>query len=230
MNKAEVMQQLKTLGTEQNRNVYGRHGVKGDQFGVSYAELVRLKKRIGIDQELAEELWATGNHDARVLGAMIADPAQIEANTLDAWVKELDNYVITEAFSKMASGSPSARERMRKWIEAKDEWVGTAGWNVLTHLAMRPGGLPDNVLDGIVEKIEAEIHGSKNRVKYAMNNALIAIGVSSSKLQKKSVEAARRIGRVEVDHGETNCQTPDAAAYIHKTIEHRKKGKTRRRR
>lgn len=33
---------------------------------------------------------------------------------------------------------------------------------------------------------------------------------------------AARIGKVEVDHGETGCKTPDAAVYIRKTLERRK--------
>jgi hypothetical protein len=49
-----------------------------------------------------------------------------------------------------------------------------------------------------------------------MNAALIAIGGSRPKLMKKAVAAAERIGEVEVDHGETSCTTPDAAAYIRK--------------
>jgi 3-methyladenine DNA glycosylase AlkD len=226
--KTEVMNHLESLGTAQNRKIYTRHGVKGDQFGVSYANLGKLKKKIGIDHELALELWETGNHDARVLGAMIANPSQMEQKILDGWVKDLDNYVITEAFSKLAGGSPAARELMEKWLKDKGEWVGTAGWNVLTHLTMRPGGLPDDFLEETVDQIEKEIHTGKNRVKYAMNNALIAIGVSSSKLQKKAIEAAKRIGRVEVDHGETNCQTPDAVAYIQNMLEHRKQRRERR--
>jgi hypothetical protein len=56
-----------------------------------------------------------------------------------------------------------------------------------------------------------------------MNNALINIGVRSSALQKKAIAAAKRIGKVEVDHGETGCKTPDAVAYIKKTVAHRKK-------
>ena len=35
-------------------------------FGVSYAALGKLKRKIKVDHELAEKLWATGNHDARI--------------------------------------------------------------------------------------------------------------------------------------------------------------------
>ena len=33
---------------------------------------------------------------------------------------------------------------------------------------------------------------------------------------RKAIETARRIGKVQVDHGETNCKTPDAVPYIEK--------------
>ncbi len=49
-----------------------------------------------------------------------------------------------------------------------------------------------------------------------MNDALISIGVFKPTLRKQAIEAAQRIGRVEVDHGETTCKTPDAVPYIEK--------------
>ena len=56
-----------------------------------------------------------------------------------------------------------------------------------------------------------------------MNGALISIGMRNPGLEKKAVAAARRIGKVEVDHGETSCKTPDAVAYIRKGVERKKK-------
>ncbi len=57
MNETEVLQELKALGTEQNRKVYRRHGVGENLHGVSFANLGKLKKKIKIDHELAERLW-----------------------------------------------------------------------------------------------------------------------------------------------------------------------------
>ena len=68
----------------------------------------------------------------------------------------------------------------------------------------------------IQSQFEREIHTRKNRVRYSTNNALIAIGARSSRLEKKALAIAKKIGRVEVDHGETGCKTPDAASYIPK--------------
>ncbi len=51
----------------------------------------------------------------------------------------------------------------------------------------------------------------------AMNTTLIAIGIRNGPFEKIALEAAERIGSVEVDHGETGCKTPEAVSYIRRT-------------
>jgi 3-methyladenine DNA glycosylase AlkD len=220
MNKTEVLRQLESYGTAQNRKVYARHGMTGPMFGVSYANLGKLRRQIKVDHALAEQLWATGNHDARVLATMIADPARTTARMLDAWVKEAGCGGCT-ALSNLAAESPVALARVEKWTRSKDEWVGAAGWHTLASLARDHDALSDEVLAGYVDRIEDEIHSAKNRTRYAMNNALISIGIRNPKLEKRAIAAAKRIGKVEVDHGETSCKTPDAVSYIRKAVAHR---------
>ena len=79
MTEKQVMQRLKRDGTAQNRKVYSRHGVQEPMFGVSYANLDKLRKQIKVDHELALKLWASGNHDAKVLATMIADPNRLKS-------------------------------------------------------------------------------------------------------------------------------------------------------
>jgi 3-methyladenine DNA glycosylase AlkD len=159
-------------------------------------------------------LWGTGNHDARVLATMIADPARLDDRTVEAWGKDLDNNVLTDAFTGLVARSPFAERKMRKWTRSRQEWLGSAGWSLVAHLGRDGKRLDEDRCLGFLESIETEIHGSKNHVRYAMNNALIAIGMMNPRLEKLAVAAAGRIGPVEVDHGETGCKTPDAAAYI----------------
>ncbi len=58
-----------------------------------------------------------------------------------------------------------------------------------------------------------------------MNNALIAIGVFRPEIEKITIDSAERIGKVVVDHGETNCITPNAIDYIVKANKRRKNNK-----
>ena len=217
------MKELRAAGTAQNRKVYARHGVKEPMFGVSYAALGKLKKKIKTDQPLAEKLWATGNHDARALATMIAEPDKMSARTLDAWAKDAGNRGLAAAVSNVAAEAPSGKTRMEKWVISKAEMVACAGWHTLASIAREENGLPDSYFAKYLKTIESKIHKSDNWVKYAMNNALINIGVRNPALEKKAIAAAKRIGKVEVDHGVTGCKTPDAAAYIKKTVAYNKK-------
>ena len=183
---------------------------------VLFAPLGKLAKKLKSDNALAGELWASGNHDARILATMIADPAATTGAQLDKWIRDVDNYVLADAFAGLASRTPVARKKMEKWTRSTHEWVGRIGWGMLTRLAMADSTLTDGDYERYLEEIERRIHGSKNRVRDAMNMAVIAIGLRGGQFEKKAVAAAKRIGKVEVDHGETGCKTPDAVEYIGK--------------
>lgn len=222
MTAAQVIDELQALGKEQTRKIYRRHGVRGDLYGVSYGDLGKLRKKVKTDHGLARQLWATGNHDARILAMMIADPARADSATLDGWAGDLGNYVEADALSGYVAKTPFAREKGEAWIESPDESVATAGWNLLGQLAMHDRALPGEYFAPYLERIERDIHQAQNRVRYAMNNVLIAIGLHSAALEERAIAAAGRIGEVVVDHGQTGCKTPDAATYIEKAAARKK--------
>ena len=218
MTVQEVMQQLEALGREQTRKTYRRHGAGEVLFGVSYADMGKLKKKIKTDHALARGLWATGNHDAQILATMIADPKHMDAKELDSWAGDLTNYTLTAAFAGVVAQSDLAAKKMQQWTRSPEEWLGYAGWTVLAHMA-QDGSLKDAELEPYLDVIQKEIHSAKNRVRHGMNGALIAIGGRGGKLEQVALEVARKIGKVVVDHGDTDCKTPDAASYIRKLRE-----------
>ena len=221
MQLEEVLGQLERAGTAQNRKVYARHGVGPNMYGVSYSALRALAKRIRTDQGLAQELWGTGNHDARVLATLIADPGAAPPAQIDRWAGDLDNYVIADAFSEFVSRTPHVRAKAEKWMPDRSEWTGRAGWRLATYLAMQDAGLDDGYFEELLATIESDIRRSPNWVRDAMNGALIAIGCRNAKLTRRAIAVAKRIGPVEVDHGETGCKTPDAVDYIQRTLDRR---------
>jgi 3-methyladenine DNA glycosylase AlkD len=223
MTDKDVLGALERLGTEQNRKVYKRHGAGDNLYGVSFANLYQVAKKIKVDHDLALKLWATGNFEAQILATMIADPAKANDRLLESWVKDLSNYVVTDQFAGYVSKTSLARNKMEKWVRSNKEWVGRVGWDLLGRLAMNDDVLPDGYFEKYLAAIERDIHTSKNYVRHAMNAALISIGIRNGKLEKKALAAAKRIGKVEVDHGETNCKTPDAAAYIYKAAARKRK-------
>jgi 3-methyladenine DNA glycosylase AlkD len=216
MTSDDVMAQLEQAGSAQTRKTYARHGVNGAMFGVSYAILGKLTKAIKVDQALSEKLWATGNHDARILATMIADPSMIGRKQLDAWAAAADNYGLADAIARMVAKTPHARVTAEAWTQSAGEHVGQCGWTVFALLAAAGESFSDADCLALLARIEKTIRTAKNRVRHAMNGSLIAIGGRSTKLRAAAVAAAKRIGPVEVDHGDTSCETPDAVGYIAK--------------
>jgi len=93
---------------------------------------------------------------------------------------------------------------------------------MLSNVAAVPGEMSLDDCRELLATIEATIHESKNRVKYSMNTAMIAMGSYVPGLEDEAVEVAERIGQVEVDHGLTSCKTPLAAPYIRKAAAHQR--------
>lgn len=223
MTKDEVLAQLEAMGTAQNCKVYKRHGVKEPMFGVSIANLNQLKKKIKVNHELAQALWQTGNHDARMLATMIANPKLVDETLVNQWAEDLDSYPLTDSFCGLLNQTGLVRQKAEEWINADDEWQGRCGWHSVSHLAMNDKSLADDYFEPYLTLIEGEIHQRKNRIREAMNNTLIAVGIRNPALQERAMAIARQIGPVAVDHGDTSCKTPDAGAYILKTVQRREK-------
>lgn len=219
---SDIMEELKHQGTSQNVKVYRRHGATGDLFGVSFANLKALKKKIKTDQSLAESLWETGNIDARMLATMIADPKTITPETAEKWVKDINYYVLADSFAVLIARTDMTRDKVLTWVKSADEYVRRVGYSTLASALKEGTKLSDEDCLDMLQRIEKEIHSSPNRARQAMNNAVIAIGVFRPELSEQAVSAATRIGKVEVDHGDTSCKTPDAVSYIYKSLKRRR--------
>lgn len=217
MNLNEAMQTLKNLGTAQNLKVYKRHGAGDNLYGVSFANLNKLKRQIKVDHQLATGLWKTGNTDAMSLATMIANPAAITAASADAWLKDISYGLVADLFGGVVAKSKHGLAKFKKWSKSKKEMTRQCGYGVLASMLRDDASqVSDELCLETLSRIETEIHDSPNRARQAMNGALISIGIYKPKLQAKAIAACRRIGKVIVDHGETGCKTPDAEAYIKK--------------
>ncbi|EDM80263.1 hypothetical protein PPSIR1_36472 [Plesiocystis pacifica SIR-1] len=211
---SEVMAKLEAEGNLHARNTYGRHGATGPMFGVRTSKLSRMARDYGPDQELADALWATGNVDARLLAAKVADHEAITAARLEAWVEDCDWYMLVDGFvADCAARTRHVRALAEQWRGSEAEYRGRAGWSLVAHLA-RQGEVGGALFETCLDEIAAGIHAAANRKREAMNAALIAIGGHRAGLRERAVAVAEAVGAVEVDHGETGMVTPDARAYL----------------
>ena len=217
MNAHEILATLKKLGKPQTAAIYRRHGAGDNVFGVLTSEIAKLQKKIKVDHTLAMELWKTGNAEARVLALLVADPEKLTRGDADRLLKEGPVRFVGCYLSALLARSPIAEGTMRAWMKSPDEFPREMGYGILSvRLKDDPDSISDADAERVLATIEKQIQRSPNWARYAMNGALISIGVFKPTLRQRAIETAQRIGQVEVDHGETTCKTPDAVAYIEK--------------
>jgi 3-methyladenine DNA glycosylase AlkD len=221
MSFADVMRELEKAGSEQTRKTYARHGAEPPMFGVSFATLKTLTKRIGVDHELAQALWDTGNFDARNLAVKVVDPARMTSGELDRWVREGSAARLCGGYVAMlAAEGPHGATKAEQWLSSRNPKERGAAWVLLGQLSQRDETTPDAFFEKRLAEIERTIHSAPNSERDGMNMAVITIGCRNAALRKAATAAAKRIGKVDIDHGDTSCKTPDAAAYIAKCWTH----------
>lgn len=230
MTSKEILLQLEEFGTAQNRKIYKRHGAAEPMFGVSFANLKKLKRGIvssqgkkGVNHELSLTLWDTGNMDAQTFAALIAEPQKLSRKILDAWINATRYYMLVDLVADVAAKSPDAKLLMSEWMNSEEEFKKRAGFSILNFFAREDDSLPDDFFIPHVEIIKETIQSSLNRSKEGMNNCLIAIGGRNETLRELVLEAAKEIGKVEIDHGETSCKTFVIEDYVAKIWARKKK-------
>lgn len=215
----EIMNELALLGDEQTLKTFRRHGAAEPLYGVKVGELKTILKKHKNDHLLALELFKTGNSDAMYLAGLMSKPAFMTPEKLDEWIAGATWYMISEyTVAWNAAESPYRFEMARKWIESEDELTADAGWATWGFiLALTPDDeLDKDEIDQLLDRVEREVHSAPNRVRYVMNGFVIAVGSYYAPLAQKAIEVGRRIGKVQVNVGDTDCKVPFAPDYIQK--------------
>lgn len=216
----QVMSELAAKGSESTKRIFARHGAREPFFGVKIADLKVIHKKLKGEQALAFQLYATGNGDAQYLAGMIADGARMTTAQLRNWADTAAWGMIGgTTVPWVASEHPDGLALALEWIDSPKEHVACTGWRTLGALAtvLPDERLPMKKFSALLGRVTRTLHKSPNDVRYAMNGFVIACGTYVAALGPQAIATARKVGRVEVDMGGTECKVPDAEGYIIKS-------------
>ncbi|MHC5108340.1 MAG: DNA alkylation repair protein [Planctomycetota bacterium] len=228
---AKVMAELKKKGNPLRIQAFAPHGAPDNLFGVSVADMKVIAKKIKGEQQLAYELYQTGNGDAMYLAGMVADGSLMNKKQLESWAKNASWPMVSEyTVPRVATESKHARDLAMKWIKSKKESVASSGWSTYAGIVTVT---PDEDLNlaeikSLLKQIEKEIDSAANRVRYTMNGFVIAVGAYVLPLSKQATATAKKLGKVEVDMHGTSCKVPLATVYIAKIEKSGRAGKKRK--
>jgi 3-methyladenine DNA glycosylase AlkD len=154
----------------------------------------QLNREYGRDQALAEALWETGIHDARVLASLVGDPAAITRTAMDRWARDFASWDICDACCcNLFDRSPHAWPQIAKWARHDGEYVRRAAFATLAYIAIHDKGAEDCVFLDALPQLEQYAFDDRNFVKKAVNWALRNIGKRNAALRVAAMACAERI-------------------------------------
>jgi 3-methyladenine DNA glycosylase AlkD len=197
MTTREVLAWLKKKGTRRTVLGMARYGIEAKRaFGVPMGTLLSLRKKLGKDHDLATALWASGWYEARLLAALVDDPARVTRRQMNAWAARFENWADcdTVCFS-LFDRTPFAWERARQWVKSPREFVKRGGFVLMACLALHDKAAPDKRFLAMLPLIERGAGDERNFVKKAVSWALRGIGRRNRSLNAAAVAVAKRLAQ-----------------------------------
>lgn len=194
-----LISQLRSLRNEKNIAGMRRFGIAatGEQLGISVPTLRALARPHRKNHALALELWASGIHEARILATLIDDPHKVTRPQMERWVRDCDNWAVTDALAFVFDRTDHAIAKAHAWSGRKPEFVKRAAFSMIAGMAVHRKELPDPVFVDFLDVVAREATDERNFVRKAVNWALRGIGKRNARLRSAAVLTARRIQKID---------------------------------
>ena len=198
MDYEEVIQKLQSLANPENVKGMARYGIsQKNNLGISIYQLRPLAKEIGRNHSLALKLWDSKIHDARLLACFIDDPEKVTADQMDAWADDFDSWdICDQACTSLFDLSLLAYGKVYQWADHEKEFVKRGAFSLIAGLAVHDKTATDKKFEDFLPIIIKHSVDERNYVKKAVNWALRNIGKRNLHLNKRAIETAKEIQKI----------------------------------
>ncbi|MEM5778106.1 MAG: DNA alkylation repair protein [Candidatus Aenigmatarchaeota archaeon] len=195
----DILKELKSHSNPNNVEGMARFGINPkNTFGVPMPIIRKIGKEIGINHELAQQLWSSGNHEARILAGLIDDSKLVTEGQTENWVKDFDSWdVCDQVCMNLFDKTKFAYKKAIEWSSRKEEFVKRAGFVLMAVLAVHDKKAKDEKFLKFLPIIKRESTDERNFVKKAVNWALRQIGKRNKRLQKEAIKTAKEIQKID---------------------------------
>ena len=189
-----VLEKLEASGEPHVRAAMARFGIHVEKaHGIPTPVLRRLAKEIGTNHRLAQQLWSSGIHEARILAGMVDDPARVTARQMERWARDFNSWDIVDgSCCHLFVYAAPAWQKAVEWSRREAEYVKRAGFALMAYLAVHDKKTPDAKFAGLLGIISRHAADERNFVKKAVNWALRQIGKRNVRLNRLAVGTARQ--------------------------------------
>jgi len=195
----DVLDKLQSKAQPEQLKGMAKFGMTVEQrLGVAVPDMRKLAKEIGRNHKLALDLWRTGIAEARIVAAMVGDPAKLTEEQMEDWVKGINSWdVCDQVCMNLFEKNHLAWKKIVDWSEREEEFVKRTAFSLIACLAWHDKKASDEKFIELLPVIIREATDERNFVKKAVNWALRNIGKRNLDLNEAAINTAKEIKRLD---------------------------------
>lgn len=195
METNKIISDLKKLKNQHNINGMQRFGINVENaLGISMTALRNIAKEIGVNHEIALELWDTEIHEARLLATIIDEYKKVTKTQMNTWVKDFDSWdLCDQCCNNLFRKTPYAIDKSFEWSKSEKEFIRRAGFVLMAVFAVHNKQMTNEDFLKYFPLIEMYSSDERNFVKKSVNWALRQIGKRNAELNKESILLAEKL-------------------------------------
>jgi 3-methyladenine DNA glycosylase AlkD len=194
-----ILNYLKSVANPENVKGMAKFGINPENtLGIPVPVLRGLAKQYRKNHALAQELWGSGYHEARLMAAFVDDFEQVTEAQMENWVRDFNSWdVCDQVCSNLFDRTPWAYQKALEWSRQKEEFVRRAGFVMVACLAVHDKKAPDEKFIQFLPAIVEQAGDERNFVKKAINWALRQIGKRNIYLHAQALGLASDLANAD---------------------------------
>jgi 3-methyladenine DNA glycosylase AlkD len=198
-----LLSELRARANPDNVAGMARFGISPvGTLGVTVADsraLVReAKAALGRDHaawhRVAELLWDSGVHEARIMASMLGAPELLTRERALAWALDIDSWdTCDQLCGNLLWKTPYAWEIAREWSRRPETFVKRVGLVTMVQVSGKDKRTSDTDVVGLLGILEQVVFDERNDVKKAASWVLRQIGKRDAACNGPAIESAERI-------------------------------------
>lgn len=189
MNYEEIIDQLHKLSSEKYKENVVKMGIPESQcLGVSSSDLRKLARQIKKSNSLADELWNSGYHDAKLLAVLLYDYRTITYQKIESLMHAVESWDLCDFLCKNLIIKVKGYECLiPHWIQSDKTYIKRAGFVLMGSHIIRNLNISENTIHEYLAYIVEYSKDNREHVKKAIAYALKEIGKKDFYYNEKAI-------------------------------------------
>ena len=174
----EILEILKSKQSTENMAGMSRFGINVDNaYGVTVKVIKEIAKTLPQNHQLADELWNSGIHEARILSSLVDEYDKLTEEDLERKVLDFDSWDVCDlTCNNLFVYTPFCEKKIFEWADRDEEFVKRAAFVLIACAAVHRKDWENEKFTSFLTLVGKYINDERNFVKKAVNWALRGVG------------------------------------------------------